>query len=38
MEGFIRKEYRINTISAAIAELDRVKAGIIGFIYWLSKD
>ena len=38
MEGFIRVEFNLNTISEAIKELERLKAGLISLIYWLSKN
>jgi hypothetical protein len=38
MEGFIKVEFNLNTISEAIKELERLKAGLISFIYWLSKN
>ena len=36
LEGFVRREFRITTIDEAIAEMERAKAGLLGFILWLS--
>jgi hypothetical protein len=38
MESFIRVQFNLNTISEAIKELERLKANLISFIYWLSKN
>lgn len=37
MESFIRDEYKINNIDDAMAELEKLKAGLIEFIYKISK-
>jgi hypothetical protein len=37
MENLIREEYKLDNIEAAIAELNRLKAGLVNFIYQLSK-
>lgn len=36
MEGFIRDEYKINNINDAIAELEKLKAGLVKLIYKIS--
>jgi hypothetical protein len=38
MESFVRDEYRLPTIAAAIETLAAAKAGFIGFIYWLTRN
>lgn len=38
MEGYIKEEYRIDNITDALAELERVKAGMISFLYSISKN
>lgn len=38
MEGFIKEEYQIDNIAAALIELERVKAGMLSFLYWFAKD
>lgn len=37
MEGFIRDEYRINSIEDAMAELDKLKAGMAKFLYKITE-
>jgi len=37
MEGFIRDEYKINSIDEAIAELEKLKAGMVKFIYKITE-
>lgn len=37
MEGFVRSEFRLMTIEDAIAELERVKASLLGVVLWLSQ-
>ena len=37
MEGFIRDEYKINSIDDAIAELEKLKAGMAKFIYKITE-
>jgi hypothetical protein len=38
MEGFIKEEYKLNSIQDAIRELEKLKAGLIKFIYILSQN
>ncbi len=38
MELFIKDEYKINTISDALSELEKLKAGFIKFLYKMSGD
>lgn len=38
MEGFISSEYKLNNVEAAMAELQKLKAGLIDFIYRISKN
>lgn len=38
MEQFIVDEYKLDSIEAAISELKRLKAGLVNFIYQLSKN
>lgn len=38
MEQFIVDEYKLDNIQAAISELERLKAGLVNFIYQLSKN
>lgn len=37
MEGFIKNEYKVNSIEDAMAELEKLKAGLIGFIYKITE-
>ena len=37
MEGFIRDEYKINSIDEAMAELEKLKAGMAKFIYKITE-
>jgi hypothetical protein len=37
MEGFIRDEYKINSIDDAMAELEKLKAGMAKFIYKITE-
>ena len=37
MEGFIKDEYRINSIEDAMAELDKLKAGMAKFLYKITE-
>lgn len=37
MEGFIKDEYRINSIENAMAELDKLKAGMAKFLYKITE-
>ena len=37
MEGFIKDEYKINSIDDAIAELEKLKAGMTKFIYKITE-
>lgn len=37
MESFIRSEYKINSIEEAILELEKMKAGLVKFIYKISE-
>lgn len=37
MEGFIRDEYKINNIDDAMAELEKMKAGMAKFIYKITE-
>jgi len=37
MEGFIRDEYKINNIDDAMAELEKLKAGMAKFIYKITE-
>ena len=36
MEGFIRQEYKLNTIEEAIIELEKAKAGLVTFIFQMT--
>jgi hypothetical protein len=38
MESFIRDEYKISSIEDAMAELEKVKAGLIKFIYKITEN
>lgn len=38
MESFIKEEYKLNSIQDAITELEKLKAGFIKFIYFLSRN
>jgi hypothetical protein len=37
MEGFIKVEYKINSIEDAIAELEKLGAGMVKFLYDITK-
>lgn len=37
MEGFIKNEYKINSIDDAMVELEKLKAGMIKFIYKITE-
>jgi len=37
MEGFIKDEYKINSIDDAMAELEKLKAGMAKFIYKITE-
>jgi hypothetical protein len=37
MESFVRTEFRITTMDDAITELERLKAGMLSVILWLSR-
>jgi len=37
MESFINNEYKIKSIREAISELERLKAGLVNFIYQITK-
>lgn len=38
LEKFIKKEYQIDSLESAMAELDRLQAGIIKIIMWLTNN
>lgn len=38
LESFVKQEYQIGSIDEAVAELDRVKAGLIQIVLWLTKN
>jgi hypothetical protein len=37
MERFLRSEFRVDNIEDAIAEMERLKAGMLGIVSWLSR-
>jgi hypothetical protein len=37
MERFLRSEFRVNNIEDAIAEMEKLKAGMLGIVSWLSR-
>ncbi len=37
MEGFIKDEYRINSIEDALVELQKLKAGMAKFLYKITE-
>jgi hypothetical protein len=38
LELFIKREYQITSIDEAVAELDRVKAGLVKMMLWLTRN
>ena len=37
LDQFVRSEFRITTMEEAIGELERLKAGLLGVILWLTR-
>ncbi len=37
MEGFIWSEYKINSIEDALVELEKLKAGMVKFLYKITE-
>ncbi len=37
IEGFIKDEYKINSIEDAMAELEKLKSGLAKFIYQITE-